>query len=228
MKIKNIVTGFALVVVIGLLIAGALNRTLSKTDGSISLFNQEENPIGRYLQTNETASTEANGTTADQAQGQGGGRWQTSETSSIETDGTTAGQAQGQGGGRWSQETSSSQVNVNAQPYSEESGTGQADVQEWVSINGTVTEADPAYLVITADDGTLIEVGGRPWSYIQSQEFSLESGSTVALQGFYETEDRFEIGVITNLSTGEDIAIRDLTGRPMWAGGRRGGQNIDG
>ena len=201
MKIKKIAAIFALVLVIGLLTAGALNRTLSKTNGSISLFNQEDTRSG-------------------------GGRWQTSETNPIETTGSTADQAKGQTGGRWSQENSSPPANT--QPNSEASGAGQADVQEWVSVNGTVAEVDPSYLVITADDGTLIEVGGRPWSYIQSQEFTLETGSRVTLQGFYETDDRFEIGVITNLNTREDIAIRDQTGRPMWAGGQRGGQDIDG
>lgn len=201
MKIKKIIGGLALVVVIGLLIAGGLNRTLAKTGGAFSLTNQEET--------------------------RSGGGWQTSETNSLEVDESTADQAQGQGGGRWGQENNSTQAYT--QPNSEVSGANQADIQEWSSVNGTVTEVDSVYLVITAEDGSLIEVGGRPWSYIQSQEFSLEFGSTVTLQGFYETDDRFEIGVITNLNTGEDIAIRDLTGRPMWAGGgQRGGQNIDG
>jgi hypothetical protein len=201
MKIKKIIGGFILVVVIGLLIAGGLNRTLAKTGGEFNLSNAEET--------------------------RSGGGWPNSEISSLEVDKSTANQAQEQGGGRWAQENNSSQANT--QPNSEVPGTNQADVQEWISVNGTVTEIDSVYLVITGEDGTLIEVGGRPWSYIQSQEFSLELGSTVSLQGFYETGDRFEIGVITNLNTGEDIAIRDLTGRPMWAGGgQRSGQNIDG
>lgn len=201
MKFKNIAAGFALVTVIGLLIAGGINRTLSKADGSISLFNQDE--------------------TRNNAHGQN------NEVSSPETDQTSELQGRGQGGGRWSQKSGDSQSNILSND-NDGSAMGQADVQEWVSVTGTVTEVDSSYLVITTDDGTPIEVGGRPWSYIQSQDFILEPGSAVALRGFYETEDRFEIGAITNLSTDKDIAIRDQAGRPMWAGGRRDSQALDG
>jgi|APSaa5957512622_1039677.scaffolds.fasta_scaffold86354_1 hypothetical protein len=206
MTIKKIAAGFALVTVIALLVAGGINRTLSKTDRSISVFNQDE-----------TYSS---------------GRWKNEETSSNDLEESTAkqeqvGREQDQGGGRWNQENSGPPQSE-SQPNNVNPADDQADVQEWVYLYGTVSDVDSSYLFITADDGTAIEVGGRPWSYIQSQAFLLETGSAIALQGFYETDDRFEIGVITNLSTGEDIAIRDQTGRPMWAGGRRGGQDLDG
>ena len=221
MKIKNIITGLLLVGVIGLLALGALNRTLSKTDNNISLFNLEKTRSW-LAQNNETTSTTDHGTIAEQGQGQGSGRWQTNETTSTSIFGNAADQGQGLGSNRRDQEPG------NAKTNNEEFPASQADIQEWIAVKGAVTEMDPSYLVITTDDGTLIEVGGRPWSYIQSQGFFLESGSSVALQGFYETEDRFEIGALTNLSTGKNITIRDQTGRPMWAGGRGGGQNLDG
>jgi hypothetical protein len=99
-------------------------------------------------------------------------------------------------------------------------GTGQAEVDEWVTVEGVATSADTAALVVKADGGQEIVMDGRPWRYLLEQGFQVAAGDGLSLVGFYENGS-FEAGEITNLGTGQEVLIRDTTGRPMWAG--RGG-----
>ena len=110
-------------------------------------------------------------------------------------------------------------------------GTGQAQVDEWVTLNGVVVSVDSAELVVQTTDGQEILVDGRPWQFTQEQGFSVQVGDQVTLIGFYEDADpltgsghSFEMGQIQNASTGQTVVIREDSGRPLWAGGgRRGG-----
>jgi len=111
------------------------------------------------------------------------------------------------------------------------SGTGQAQVDEWVTLEGTVVSMDSDELVVQANDGQEILVDGRPWQFTQEQGFSVQVGDQVTLIGFYEDVDpstgsghSFEVGQISNASNGQAVVIREDSGRPLWAGGgRRGG-----
>jgi hypothetical protein len=102
-------------------------------------------------------------------------------------------------------------------------GTGQAVVDEWLTLQGTVVSVDADTLVVQTADGEQVTMENRPWWFAQEQGFTAQVGDQVTLVGFYEDGD-FEVGQIDNLSSGQAVTIRDENGRPMWAGrGRRGG-----
>ncbi len=104
----------------------------------------------------------------------------------------------------------------------EGSGTGLAEVSEWLALFGVVTGIDTGLLTVQLDSGELVEMEGRPWRFAQEQGFTAEVGDRVTLIGFYEG-DEFEVGQIDNDATGLSVAIREESGRPLWAGqGRRG------
>lgn len=104
----------------------------------------------------------------------------------------------------------------------DEAGTGQAQVDEWLTLEGVASSADTVELVVSTDDGQEIVLDGRAWRYLLEQGFQATAGDRLRLVGFYEN-DIFEAGQITNLSTGQDVSIRDESGRPLWAGRGRGG-----
>jgi hypothetical protein len=101
-------------------------------------------------------------------------------------------------------------------------GIGLAEVDEWLTLSGVVTSIDAGLLTVQLDNGELVEMAGRPWSFAQEQGFAAEVGDRVYMVGFYEG-DEFEVGQIDNDSTGMSVVIREESGRPLWAGqGRRG------
>jgi hypothetical protein len=102
-------------------------------------------------------------------------------------------------------------------------GTGQAQVDEWLTLAGTVTAVDAAEMIVQIDGSGELLIDGRPWSFLQEQGFQATVGQRLSLTGFYENDD-FEVGAVDNLSTGQSVSIRDTSGRPLWAGrGRRTG-----
>ncbi len=103
------------------------------------------------------------------------------------------------------------------------SGQGQADVDEWLTLDGTVVGMDSYALLVETADGQEITVQGRPWLFVQESGLVLQVGDRVQLIGFDEAGE-FEVGQIANLTSGDSVQIREESGRPLWAGGgRRGG-----
>ena len=101
-------------------------------------------------------------------------------------------------------------------------GAGQAQVDEWVTLQGSVVSVDEDALVVQAG-GEQIEVENRPWWFAQEQGFSAQVGDQVVLVGFYENGE-FEVGQLSNATSGQVVGIREENGRPEWAGrGRRDG-----
>lgn len=125
--------------------------------------------------------------------------------------GQAEGETRGQGGGRWSVGQA-----VPAQP-----ATGQANVTEWVTLSGVVLNSAADALVVTLPNGTTVEMATRGWAYAQEQGFTAKPGENVTLVGFYEGAD-FEVARLTNAVTGQSVAVRDETGRPLWSGRGRG------
>lgn len=100
-------------------------------------------------------------------------------------------------------------------------GTGQAQVDEWLTIDGTVTAANADELVVQTATGEVL-VEGRALRFLQEQGFAVQVGQQLRLTGFYEEGD-LEVGAVENLSSGQGVMVRDENGRPLWAGrGRRG------
>ena len=104
----------------------------------------------------------------------------------------------------------------------EGNGTGLAEVSEWLTLSGEVTGIDRGFMTVQLDNGELVEMMGRPWTFALEQGFTAETGDRVTVIGFYEGNE-FEVGQIDNDSTGLSVVIREESGRPLWAGqGRRG------
>jgi RNase P/RNase MRP subunit p29 len=105
----------------------------------------------------------------------------------------------------------------------DQAGVGEADVKEWLTIQGAVVSVDANTLVVQADSGEQVAVEKRAWWFAQEQGFSAQVGDQVTLVGFYEGDD-FEVGQIEDAANGQTVLVRDENGRPLWAGrGRRGG-----
>jgi hypothetical protein len=97
-------------------------------------------------------------------------------------------------------------------------GVGQAEVDEWITLQGHVASANENALVVRMSSGELVTVENRPWRFAQEQGFLAAVGDEVALTGFYEGEE-FETGQLANITTNLVIEIRQENGRPLWAGG---------
>jgi hypothetical protein len=105
----------------------------------------------------------------------------------------------------------------------DQTGTGQANVEEWLTLQGTVVSVDADTLVVQTVSGEQVTMENRPWWFAQEQGFSTQVGNQVTLVGFYENGD-FEVGQISDATNGQMVLVRDENGRPLWAGrGRRGG-----
>jgi hypothetical protein len=140
------------------------------------------------------------------AQGNGG-RWQSSDQEAVTVSGT-----RGQGGNAAN----------DAELADRELGVGQAEVDEWITLEGTVSAVDDTSMLVTTVEGETVTIENRAWSFAQEAGFAVQSGDRVRLVGFYEDGD-LEVGTIENLSSGIQVQLREASGRPLWAGrGRRG------
>lgn len=137
------------------------------------------------------------GTSGDERTGDGsGGRWQ---SASAET-----------AGGRWSED-------------GYWANEPQALAEEWITASGVVRSLDGAVLTLETGAGELIDVTlGQP-GFWEAQGVGLAPGDAVVVEGSYEDEALFEARSLTLAATGRTVVLRDESGRPMWAGGRRGG-----
>jgi hypothetical protein len=111
----------------------------------------------------------------------------------------------------------------NAEAPGDGTGTGQAQVDEWLTLAGSVVSIDADELLVQTDDGQQILIDGRARRFLDELGFAAQVGQRLQLTGFYENDD-FEVGTVENMSTGQTVEIRDESGRPLWAGrGRRSG-----
>jgi hypothetical protein len=113
----------------------------------------------------------------------------------------------------------------------DQTGTGQANLEEWLTLQGTVVRVDADTLVVQTTSGEKVSVENRAWWFAQEQGFSTRVGNQVTLVGFYEGDDPstssglcFEVGQIDDTINGQTVLVRDENGRPLWAGrGRHSG-----
>jgi hypothetical protein len=95
---------------------------------------------------------------------------------------------------------------------------------QWTTVSGVVRSIDDAQMTVQTDAGEIV-IADRPWSFALESGFTARVGDQVTVQGFYEGET-FEAGQLTNGDL--VVSIREETGRPLWAGGRGGGQGRTG
>jgi len=92
---------------------------------------------------------------------------------------------------------------------------------DWQSYQGVVTDASETGMAIETTDGTQIHVEGRPWLYLEEQDFTVAVGDRLSLTAFYETGE-YKVGTMVNLENGHSVQVRDSAGTPAWRGRGRG------
>jgi hypothetical protein len=190
--LKKILVGAGITLLVGLLVAGAIIRTANRTGNGAGAQG-----LGRG-QGNVTGTT---GVLDQVARGGGQGRFGGAGEATTQRGYDGLGRADAAGDG---------------------TGTGQAQVDEWLTLQGTVTSVDADALVVQVDSGEQVIVENRAWWFAQDQEFTANEGDRMSIVGFYENGD-FEVGQMSDLTTGQTVTVRDQSGRPLWAGrGRRG------
>lgn len=95
---------------------------------------------------------------------------------------------------------------------------------QWITVSGAVLSIDDTQMTVQTDSGEVV-IADRPWSFALEAGFTAQPGDQVTLTGFYENET-FETGQLANGDL--VVAIREESGRPLWAGGRGGGQGRTG
>lgn len=108
------------------------------------------------------------------------------------------------------------------EPPGDGTATGQAEVDEWLTLEGTVLSVDADALVVQLPGGEQVVIENRPWWFAQEQGIEVQPGDGIAVTGFYE-DGEFEAGKVENLRSGQVVEIREDGGRPLWAGGGRRG-----
>jgi len=217
--VKKVFVGVLIAAAFGLLVFGAVNRTLAKSLDTEPLALSESAQYGGggngngYVELKQNQVLDggvddciADGEAYGEGSGDGIGYGPGDGTGYV--DGPEDGSGYGIGSGNGNQPVDAPQDGT---------GDGIADVDEWLTFNGTVESVASDLVVIVLDDGTVFELEGRTLSYITEMGFTLNLGDSVTMLGFYE-DGLIEIGQIT-LSTGESITIRTDDGTPLWAGG---------
>ena len=226
--IKKIFIGVLLAGVFGLLVLGAVNRTLAKSTEKQPLA-LSENETERFGGGNGgQGQTQASNGDHDDCLPEshtyesrlGGGKGQGQDNLNPSTDGK--GPAGGNQGRRVG--SSSGQAGQPEGAPADGLGTGLAEVDEWLTYAGTSTTASEDVWILDLNDIGSFEIEGRLLSFLQEKGFEVNAGDALLVSGFMEG-DEFEVGGIENTTTGEQISVREETGRPLWAGGRGGGRN---
>ena len=93
----------------------------------------------------------------------------------------------------------------------------QAQVDEWITIEGTVKSFLGSQMTIaTPEDEIITFQTGQP-RFFADQGVTLNVGDEIIVVGFYEG-DQFIAGDITQVATGLRVMLRDPNGRPLWSG----------
>lgn len=232
--LKKILLGTLFTGLVGVLIFGAVNRTVAKSG----------TPVARALSRQETtAGSEATpqpGVTGEYRQGGGG------QGRANRLEGNQEGDCTGQGGG------SGYWKNQNANPGGNQ-GQGQGSNQGqsqggggggrgrnssgWNSdysdspaslttLEGIVASVTPEMLVVTTTGAGDIIIEGRAWRYAQEMGYTFQLHQQVSLTGF---EEDGEFKAVSISAGGNQYLFREQGGRPMWAGrGQGGGGNSSG
>jgi hypothetical protein len=101
----------------------------------------------------------------------------------------------------------------------------QAQVEEWVTIEGTLMSFQGGNMTMKTSEGELLSFQtGQPRFFAQ-QNVTFHVGDEIIVVGFFDS-DQFTAGGITQVSTGLRVMLRDPNGRPLWAGpGGNGNSN---
>ena len=105
-------------------------------------------------------------------------------------------------------------------------GTGESQIQidEWVTLEGTLMSFQGGNMTMSTLDGEIIAFQTGQPRFFAEQGITFQVGDEIIVVGFYQN-DQFTAGDITQVSTGELVMLRDPNGRPLWAGPGNGKGN---
>lgn len=93
----------------------------------------------------------------------------------------------------------------------------KAQVDEWITIEGTLTSFQSGSMTVTTPEGEMIAFKTGQPRFFAEQNINFQVGDEIKVIGFYENE-QFMAGDITQVATGLRVMLRDPNGRPLWAG----------
>ncbi|MFN2126836.1 MAG: hypothetical protein ACK2TU_03160 [Anaerolineales bacterium] len=106
----------------------------------------------------------------------------------------------------------------------EHSPEPQAQVDEWVTIEGTVESFLRGSMTMRTLEGELINFKTGQPRFFADQNVTFQAGDQIVVTGFYEG-DQFMAGDITQVATGLRVMLRDPNGRALWSGPGNGKGN---
>jgi hypothetical protein len=226
--VKKIVAGVFVAAMIAALVIGIMrlmNAPAQAQGGSGRWVTDEDTTAwrgngGRGGQSAGQATASAAASAADeeamaslqQASGQGRG---------YGAQGNQGGGGQGQGGQGQAGQGQGGQGQAGQGQGGTANATGepQAELEEWVTIEGTVLQT--LELVVETEGGETVQVGLGPSHYRDAQGFVLNVDDRVRISGYWE-DGEFKAGEVENVTSGDTIVLRDAYGRPLWSGRGRG------
>jgi len=124
----------------------------------------------------------------------------------------------------WSGGADNGQGQGNAQGSADGSHTPdpQAQVDEWITITGSLMAYDRILMTVATEDGQILTFQTGQPRFFAEQGVTFQVGDEIVVVGFYEGET-FMAGDITQVSTGLRVLLRDPNGRPLWAGSSNNG-----
>jgi RNase P/RNase MRP subunit p29 len=205
---KKVILGTLFAGLVTILVVGAVNRTVAK---SADRNTDQQNVSGpRWAQ-----AQGGNQLISDQPRGGNGGGGQGRQAEANSSNAQQS-QASGQRRGGQVQDADSRGGGQGRQ------GQNAETQAPWQTIQGTVVGVDEAGMTLQTADGE-IEIADRAWRFAQESGFGARVGDRVQLRAYFDG-DILEVGDISNLSTQQQVQVREESGRPLWAGGSRGGQ----
>lgn len=111
---------------------------------------------------------------------------------------------------------------------SESRNEDQLPATDWMTLHGTIYEILQNNMTLLTEDGQLVSLQLGQSRFRAEQQITLNLGSLIEVSGYWQA-DRFRIGTLTNIDTGERLMLLDPNGRPLWAGpGRTAGSTTGG
>ncbi|MFO8036104.1 MAG: hypothetical protein R6U57_05710 [Anaerolineales bacterium] len=196
--VKKIVLWSIYALFVGLLVWGAVNRTVAKSGADSGV--RQEGLVGVQ-----------EGGRGLSGYGGGEGSIEGADSGDCESrvEGGEGNRGQGSFGG--------------GKPSAGHSEIGPESVpenHEWLTVDGIIAAVDGEGMLVETEGYGGIEVTRRAWRFAQELGYAPQVGHEVKLEGFFEG-GTFETAVVQDLTSGHTIRLRDETGRPLWAGGGR-------
>ena len=213
--IKKIFLGALFLGLAGVLIFGAVNRTIAKsTETPLAKGAGGGGQLEGFIDTDHQGghgqfeSNAAGGTheTHDH-EGDCSGDLSESHEPGSEMGGSWGGQRRG-GGGMNSGDSIA--------------GHSEVETASWITVEGSIVSADAEALVVSTADGETVVIEGQAWRFAQEMGYTARINAPITVVGFYE-DGEFKVIQISGNADELPLQLREPGGRPMWAGGGQQG-----